>query len=91
MIDPEEVFEDLQAWEDESSSMDSAAELIKSFIVWVIFVVLPSLVIAVAAWCFVYFVVTQKGDVSENDRLLWSNVWGGVVFIMAVIYFWKNK
>lgn len=87
MIDEEDDL-----WEgDMPTRFDRMVWLIESFIKWVIFVAFPSLVIAVAAWCFVYFVVTHKGDVSENDRLFWSNVWAGIAFIIAVIYFWKNK
>lgn len=86
MIDEEDDL-----WEDLPSRKDLATSLVKSFVTSLLLVVLPSLVIAVAAWCFVYFVVTHKIDVSENDRLFWSNVWAGLAFIMAVVYFWKNK
>lgn len=78
-------------WADAPSRIDLVVKLIKSFIMWVTYVVLPSLVIAVGVWILVFFTAAWRFSGTEEEFLFWSNVWGGVAFIGAAIFFSKNN
>lgn len=78
-------------WENRASRTDLVVKLIKSFIMGVTYMVLPSLVIAVGVWILVFFTAARRFSGTEEEFLFWSSVWRGVAFIGAVIFFSKNN
>ena len=78
-------------WENRASRTDLVVKLISSFIMWMRVVVLPSIVVAVGVWILVIFTTARRFSGTEEEFLFWSNVWGGVAFIGAAIFFSKNK
>lgn len=79
MVDEEDPYD---LWEDLPSRKNLVTSLIKSFVVWVIVVVFPSLVIAAIAWLLMYFAPI----VGNADRAFLL----GFAFGIALVFFWKK-
>lgn len=87
MVDEEDLYD---LWEDLPSRKNLVASLVKSFVVWVLVVVLPSLVIAVIVGGFVYWTNLWVFGKSHEEASIWSGAFATLAFMGSVIYFWKE-